>query len=91
MLKKKIGNSPSWPDALPAMTDEGDLILQPDAILDARWAKHGSRIIEENLVQWKQLPKEDATWKNAEALQEHFGNLNLADKVPKKGGDNDKP
>lgn len=51
MLKKKIGNSPSWPDALPAMTDEGDLILQPDAILDARWAKHGSRIIEENLVQ----------------------------------------
>lgn len=61
MLKKKVGEVPSQPDALSAMTDECEMTLQPELVLDACCTKRGSRIMEENLVKLKQLPREDDT------------------------------
>lgn len=43
--------------------------MEPDAILDTRWLKKGGKFLEECLVQWKDLPMEDATWESAEDLQ----------------------
>jgi hypothetical protein len=36
--------------------------------MDTCWIKKGSRFVEESLVKWKQLPDDDATWKNAREL-----------------------
>jgi hypothetical protein len=52
--------------------------------------KRRKKFISEALVQWKQLSAEDATWEDAEQLQQQFPAINLADKVPLQGGANDR-
>ncbi|KAA8546866.1 hypothetical protein F0562_003295 [Nyssa sinensis] len=91
MLKKKVGETNATSTDLPPIADDGDVIMEPEAILDTRWVRKGSSFIEESLVQWKRLPKEYATWENTQELRNRFINLNLEDKVPLKEGDNDKP
>lgn len=49
--------------------------------MDTHWLKKGAQVVEENLVKWKHLPTEDATWETSTELQDHFINLNLEDKV----------
>ncbi|KAA8546800.1 hypothetical protein F0562_003229 [Nyssa sinensis] len=90
MLKKKVGETNATSTNLPPIADDGDIIMDPKAILDTRWVRKGSSFIEESLVQWERLSKEDATWENAEELRNRFINLNLKDKVPLKEWDNDK-
>ena len=63
------------------MTDAGDIILEPEIILDTRWVKHGSKFIEESLVKWKRLPQENATWEITQELQDKLINFNREDKV----------
>ena len=91
LLKKKLGDYPLTTVELPLIADNGDILIKPAVILDTRWIKKGSRFVEESLVKWKQLPDDDATWKNARELWERFTNLNLEDKVPLNGGGIDKP
>jgi hypothetical protein len=55
-------------------------------VLDTRWVKRGSKFIEESLIQWKRLPRDDATWENTQELSHKFMNFNLEDKVCVKGG-----
>ncbi|KAL5738314.1 hypothetical protein ACOSP7_031075 [Xanthoceras sorbifolium] len=55
--------------------------MEPEAILDTRWVKKGSRFVKESIVQWKRLPWDD----------ERFINMNLEDKVSMKDGGIDKP
>ena len=64
--------------------------MEPEAILNTRWVKKGSSFVEESLVQWKKLPKEDATWENTQELRNKYINLNLEDNVRLKEGGNDK-
>ena len=66
------------------------MLIEPEAVLDTRWIKKGSRFVEEILVKWKHLQNDDATWEDAVALRERFQNLNLEDKVPLKEGGIDK-
>lgn len=42
--------------------DEGLVMLEPRKILDTRWIKLEAKLMEENLVQWKHLLAEEATW-----------------------------
>ncbi|KAL6315672.1 hypothetical protein AAG906_005760 [Vitis piasezkii] len=41
---------------LPPFSDDGVVILEPQTILDYRWLKQGTHLVEEGLVQWKHLP-----------------------------------
>ncbi|KAG8655554.1 hypothetical protein MANES_04G053766v8 [Manihot esculenta] len=93
LLKKYIGKQGEVPIStnLPTFNDDGDVLLEPYGILDTRWIKQGSRFVEESLVQWKDLPVEDATWENTAALFERFSSINLEDKVQANGGSIDKP
>ncbi|KAA8537164.1 hypothetical protein F0562_029610 [Nyssa sinensis] len=91
MLKKKVGETIATSIYLPPIADDGEIIMEPEAILDTRWVWKGSSFIEESLVQWKRLPQEDATWENTQELRNRFINLNLEDKVPLKEQGNDKP
>ncbi|KAL4383496.1 hypothetical protein GQ457_15G026350 [Hibiscus cannabinus] len=89
LLKKKLGDTHSSNSELPLVTD-GEIIMEPECILDSRWIKQGSRFVEESLVQWKHLSSEDATWENTHQLRDKFPSLNLEDKVPLAGGSIDK-
>jgi hypothetical protein len=61
LLKKYIGESALPLKELLPVTDDGVVILEPQHILDTRWAKRGNKFEEDSLVQWKHLPVEDAT------------------------------
>ena len=89
MLNKQVGEDQISSFVLPPISDDGDFILEPEAILDSRWVKRGSKIMEESLVKWKRLLAEDATWENSQDMQDRF--MNLEDKVPLEGEGNDKP
>ena len=76
---------------LPPFSDDGVVILEPQTILDYRWLKQGTQLVEEGLVQWKHLPPEEATWESTTKLKEMFPRLDLEDKDPLVGGSNDRP
>jgi len=61
LLKKKIGDEAVDMIDLPPMTAAGEMLIEPEAILDTRWIKKGSRFVEEILVKWKHLQTDDAT------------------------------
>ncbi|XP_012066817.2 uncharacterized protein LOC105629787 [Jatropha curcas] len=75
LFKKHIGDDVPVSIDLPPLSIDGDTVLEPK---------------EESLVPWKHLPHEDATWENSAELQSRFPALNLEDKVPLKGGSNDR-
>ena len=91
LLKKQLGADTAPSNELPPVAEDGEIIMEPEAILDTRWVKKGSKIIEESLVKWKRLPEDDATWENTQEVQDRFINMNLGDKVSVKGWGIDKP
>ena len=64
------------------LSDDGTLVIEPKAILDTRWVKHGAKFREESLVKWCMLAVEDATWESTEELLQRFPNWDLEDKHP---------
>ena len=82
LLNKYVGDASDTHTDLPPVSDEGVIILEPDAILDHRWVKQGGKFLAESLVKWKHLLTEEATWEVTESLCHQFPNLNLEDKVP---------
>ncbi|KAH9696914.1 hypothetical protein KPL71_023390 [Citrus sinensis] len=89
LLKKAIGDFSSSTD-LPSVDDEGLIVLEPLAILDTRWLRRGGKVVEQQLVQWKRLPVEDATWEDTELLQQQFPHMTLEDKGTFREEGNDK-
>ena len=81
LLKKKYGDFPVATTDLTVVDDSNTLVIEPEAILNRRWVKKGSHSIEECLVKWKWLPKDDTTQENTQDIREKFGNMNLEDKV----------
>ena len=56
-------------ESCPPLDDEGQLILIPGRILEVRERKLRNIIIRDYLVQWKDLPIEEATWEREQVLQ----------------------
>ena len=54
---------------LPPLDDEGQLNLVSERILRVRERKLRNYTICEYLVQWKDLPSEDATWEGEKILK----------------------
>ncbi|KAA8525489.1 hypothetical protein F0562_007344 [Nyssa sinensis] len=91
LLKKKVGEAYATSKDLPPLTDEGEFIMAPEAILDSRWVKKGSKFIEESLVKWRRLPVKEATWENIAALRDKFQAMDLEDKDLVNEGSIDRP
>ena len=68
------------PVELSPFIDEGVFILELQTVLDYHWAKQGTYLVEESLMQWKHLPIEEATWEPTQKLREIFSNMDLVDK-----------
>lgn len=77
LFKQKVGDSTFHTNELPTTTEDNNIILHPETILDTPWVKKGFKLIEESLVKWKHLPAEDVTWENTKDLLEQFASLNL--------------
>jgi hypothetical protein len=74
-LKKVIGRTNVPAQALPTFDDQGTLQVSPYRILDRRQVRKRGRTITQILVQWTNLPPEDATWEEAHSIQERFPNF----------------
>ena len=82
VLKKYVGTSLPAVVNLPPLSDKRQIQVVPKKVIDTRWVRHGTKLIEESLVQWKTLPAEDATWEETHMLKHQFPTVNLEDKVP---------
>jgi hypothetical protein len=60
-LKKVIGTKCQTQTSLPELDEEGSIFLQPRAVLDQHECCLCQQTIKEFLVQWKDIPLEDAT------------------------------
>jgi hypothetical protein len=68
ILKKVLGKQVTPCEELPPLNDEGNLVLEPEAILDRRERRLRNKKIQEVLIKWKGLPLEDSTWERSEVL-----------------------
>ncbi|XP_077223447.1 uncharacterized protein LOC143857059 [Tasmannia lanceolata] len=72
LLKRKIGDSVVPIVNLPEVGSEGQLLIEPVAILDRRIVRKGNVAVTQVLVQWANAVPEDATWEEWAALNEKF-------------------
>ena len=68
-LKKEVVQKIVTYSKLPPLDDEGQLILILERILEVREQKLRNKIIRDYMVQWKDLPIEEATWEGEHVLQ----------------------
>ncbi|CAN0843597.1 hypothetical protein LINGRAHAP2_LOCUS3930 [Linum grandiflorum] len=89
LLRRCNTINPSPSSDIPPITDNGSLLLQPEAIIDTRWTRCGSRFVEEVLVKWQSLPADDATWELATVFHDRFVQLGIEDNavVSEEGND----
>jgi hypothetical protein len=68
-LKKALGQQVVSSTKLPTLDEEGHLIPVPEQILAFREKRLRNKTVNEYLIRWKDLPKEDATWEGEQILQ----------------------
>jgi len=44
---------------IPSFSEDREVLLTPQAVIDHCWIKQGAEIVEESLVHWKYLPVEE--------------------------------
>ncbi|CAL1396383.1 unnamed protein product [Linum trigynum] len=89
LLKPYRGTPPEVPAAVPPVSDDGDVMVEPEQILDYRWVHRSGKMIEEGLVRWAHLLIEEATWEEMAVLRDKFPDFDLGDKVTLLEGSND--
>ena len=72
LLKKKIGDKRVAQTVLPATGADGQFLVKPVAVLQRQMVKHNNRAKVKVLIQWSNLPPEDATWEDYELIQAQF-------------------
>jgi hypothetical protein len=87
-LKQKLGAVDFVVDELPAITEDGAMVVEPKWILEVRGTRVGRKTVQEVLVHWTGLRREDATWERLSDLEMQFPHLNLEDKIRLQGEGN---
>lgn len=75
-LKKKIGDQIVASRDPPYYTNDGRILTEPISILERRMIKKGNRAAVQWLVQWANLPPEEATWEDLAFLRSQFPGFN---------------
>lgn len=78
-LKKGVGREDRVITELPPFDESGQQILIPTAILEKRIVKRNNAAVGQWLIQWSHLPKEEATWEDAEEFMAKFPDYSHAD------------
>ena len=71
-LKKNLGPTTHIQTKLPLLDDKGILVLEPKCILKVKTRTLHSKLVNEYLVKWKNLPKDEATWENVVFYQSTY-------------------
>ena len=72
LLKKTVGRNNVVIPQLPLTSSDGQLMVEPIAILDRRLVKRNNSPVAQVRVQWSNRLEEDATWEDWSVLQSHF-------------------
>ena len=67
-LKKVIGDKIPIQTILPELDEEGQIILEPEVIIETRNCQLRNRSISEYLIMWKNLPAEDFPWEDENCI-----------------------
>eukprot|EP00253_Pinus_taeda_P009118 PITA_09118 len=70
-LKKVIGDKLAVQKILPELDEEGNIILEPEAVIEARSRQLRNRSISEYLIKWKNLSAEDSTWEDENFIHKY--------------------
>jgi hypothetical protein len=81
-LKRALGQHVVANDELPPIDEEGHLILILEEILEVRAKQLRNRGIKENLVKWKNLSIEYASWENEQMTQQAGSKLLVGKQFP---------
>jgi Chromo (CHRromatin Organisation MOdifier) domain len=80
-LKKRVGSNTTVLTRLPLVGPEGKVRIILMAILNRRILKRNNQVAVEVLVQWANLPAEEASWEDYQSLIEQFPEICLEDKT----------
>lgn len=86
-LRRAIGNRVAAPQLPATLTEEMEVLLQPNRVEGVRDGTRGPEV----LIRWKDLPEYEATWEPFEAINRQFPDFHLEDKVVVWRGSNDMP
>ncbi|XP_038978713.1 uncharacterized protein LOC120109046 [Phoenix dactylifera] len=93
-LKKRVGDPSTIGVELPKFDEEGRIVLQPMKVLQCRIKRKGrnKRKVWQVLMQWKDIPIEDATWEEYDEVARKYPKFHLEDKeVLQEGGNGEVP
>ena len=82
-LKQVLGSHHQVLPMPDSFSDNDELILTPETILDTRYNQQG---LLEALVSWRGLPQHESSWENYKDLIRQFPSLSLEDKLVCAGG-----
>ena len=57
---------------LPLINQEGELYIEPIAVLDRRIVPRNNQAVTQVLIQWSQMPVKEATWEDWSIINSHF-------------------
>lgn len=72
LLKKGTPSSAHTSQTVPLVGEEGQLLAQPEKILDRRMVRKENRAAAQVLVKWSNLDEASATWEDYWALKAQF-------------------
>jgi len=75
-LKQHIGPSVIPSPELPLIDDKGNIKVAPMAILERRMIPRNNELVIQWLIQWTNLPKEEATWEDVSFIRKVFPSFN---------------
>jgi hypothetical protein len=70
-LKKVLGQTMLVQIELPELDEEGKLIFEPEKVIDQHSLFLWNRTTMECLIEWKNMPLEEATWENEQFMKKH--------------------
>ncbi len=71
-LKNSPGDGNKVIPTTPLVGEEGQLLAEPERVLERRMVKHGKNTAAKVLVKWSNLPIESTTWEDSRSLKQQF-------------------
>ena len=90
-LKRARGFSLSSSQLPSQLSEDLQLLVEPESVLGVRPKPTGSAGDLEVLLKWKSLPEFEATWEDFQLVQNQFPAFHLEDKVKVWAAGNDRP
>lgn len=75
LLKRKLGQNVTAQSTLPPVSPDGNLQMEPVAVLNRRMIKRQNKAVVQWLIQWSRSFPEDATWEDYDTITKKFPNF----------------